>query len=383
MLRKDAASHPLEVLSPFHSITNAHLLPLSELGFVDQLERSASLAMLVLCLAFAHAWYFSSSRTPSSAPESPRPKFLRTSLSAPPLPLIGLSLGLLALSYSFGHRHLPRLSDTLSSKEPFERWEHAALALPETIGLYRLRDPGTEIYGPDPDRLSKLESRKDITQWLMSEEQRVALIRRRSFPAIFQEHRARKKALHVLDWRHPEFKLIANFSPDTLPEAYERHHPLESIVLDDAPPLEHPTLLRFDDFVEIVGWQLDGPIRRGDSITLHLAFKVLRRLPSNAQLYARLQQGRISRINGPAHDFTGGEYPPQHWRKGDYIHHRFRFEIPYLQTLPGPHKLIVGIKRGESSNVPISIPEGKTGEHGVVVRGKKRTFAALGEVEVD
>ena len=54
-----------------------------------------------------------------------------------------------------------------------------------------------------------------------------------------------------------------------------------------------------------------------------------------------------------------------------------------IQVLgPGPHDVIVGLRRGESQNFSISIPEGTEGEHGVRVRGGDRHFAAIGQVDV-
>jgi len=121
---------------------------------------------------------------------------------------------------------------------------------------------------------------------------------------------------------------------------------------------------------------------RGSEATLSLSIRVLRPLPGGTQLYARLLKGRSSRINGEPHDLTGGTYPPNLWREGDFILHRFPFEAPLLEIQPGAHELLVGLRRTERENIEISIPEGKTGEHGVEVRGKTRHFAALGTVEV-
>jgi hypothetical protein len=57
--------------------------------------------------------------------------------------------------------------------------------------------------------------------------------------------------------------------------------------------------------------------------------------------------------------------------------------VPTLEILPGKHEFIVGLRRSEKKNFSISEPEGKTGEFGVRVKGKKkREFAVLGEVDV-
>jgi hypothetical protein len=147
-------------------------------------------------------------------------------------------------------------------------------------------------------------------------------------------------------------------------------------------PLRHPTLVRFDDYVEIIGWEVTDPVIRGRPVTLSLSIRVLRPLPGGTQVYARLLKGRSSRLNGDPHELTGGIYPPNLWRQGDYVLHRFTFDAPALEIQPGAHELLVGLRRSEKENIEISVPEGKTGEHGVEVRGKSRHFAALGTVEV-
>jgi hypothetical protein len=99
-------------------------------------------------------------------------------------------------------------------------------------------------------------------------------------------------------------------------------------------------------------------------------------------MYARLQKGKVSRVAAEPHDLTGGALPPNFWRAGDYIHHRFDFQVPWLEVLPGEHELIVGLRRSEKSNLKITTPEGKTGELGVEVRGKGHEFAKIGTVEL-
>jgi hypothetical protein len=173
--------------------------------------------------------------------------------------------------------------------------------------------------------------------------------------------------------------IVANTLPDGLVDAA----PLASILVDEVPALAHPTMLRFEESLEIVAWEIEGEVARGEEVTIHLALRVLGRLPAGTQIYARLLQGRLSRVNGLPHDPAGGQYPPTLWRKGDIIHHTYRFEIPRATTMPGEHDIVIGLRRSEKKNFAITVPEGDVGEHGVRIRGtKKREFAAIGTVDV-
>ena len=105
-------------------------------------------------------------------------------------------------------------------------------------------------------------------------------------------------------------------------------------------------------------------------------------VPSGSKITVRLQQGRLSRINPLAHDLVENIYPPQYWRPGDYLLHRFRLQVPTLEIVPGLHEVVMGMRRTENSNYKITQPEGEHGEHNVRVYGGAREFAAVGEVQV-
>jgi hypothetical protein len=142
-----------------------------------------------------------------------------------------------------------------------------------------------------------------------------------------------------------------------------------------------PTFVRFEDYLEVIGWDWEEPVVRGRETTLRVALRVLRPLPSGSKIYMRLQKERISRINPAPHDLAGGIYPTQHWRPGDYVLHEFTTTVPLLEILPGAHDVVLGMRRTESSNYKISSPEGEHGEPGVTVQGK-REFATIGQVQV-
>src|SRR5690606_29085692 len=246
------------------------------------------------------------------------------------------------------------------------------------LGLHRIRDPGLRYYGPATEQQVFLASRADLDKWLAAAEPRTALIRRSDLPASFTAARTQSRPLFVLDATHHEFLLVANF----LPEGLDDHNPLHGIVFDQPPQLANQTLIAWDPYVELIAWEIEGPLHRGSEATLHLVFRVDRPLPAGTQLYARLQRGKTSRVAAAPHELTGGALPPNFWRAGDYVHHRHRLEVPWLEVLPGEHELIVGLRRSEKTNMKITRPEGEAGEFGVALRGKGREFAVIGTAEL-
>lgn len=296
-------------------------------------------------------------------------------------PIALLFVVLASQAWGYGRTMLDEVNRQMSIAGPLRRFAAAveAGAIPDPqLGLHRVRDPGLRYYGPGPDQQVYLSSRPDLDAWLATAEPRTALIRRSDLPPAYTAARTQARPFHVLDAAHHEFLLVANF----LPDGVDDQNPLLGIVVDEPPRLAHPTRVAWDPYVELIAWEIEGPLHRGSEATLHLVFRVNRPLPAGTQLYARLQRGKSSRVAAEPHDLTGGALPPNYWRAGDYVHHRHRFEVPWLEVLPGEHELIVGLRRSEKTNLKITKPEGETGELGVTVRGKSREFAVIGAAEL-
>lgn len=295
------------------------------------------------------------------------------------LALVMGSLGLCAVRYV---RALDAVGEQMSIAAPLARYQAALDAgeLPdEALALYRVRDPGLERYGPGEVREHTFTSRPQLNAYLAKDEPHVALIRRSDFPAAFKAARREQRRLYVLDEAHHDFVLVANY----LPEGREDESPLQEIVYDDPITLAHETYVRWDPYVELIAWEIEGELRRGSRATMHLIFRVKRSLPAGARLYARLQKGKTSRIAAKAQELTGGVFPPNYWSEGDYIHHALEIEVPWLEVLPGEHEFIVGMRRSEKSNMKVTEPtKDAPGEFGVVQRGKSEEFVVIGSAEV-
>ncbi len=369
ILAKDARRTPSRVGAVLVHGKAESTYPARELQAPDLLAGLAQLAALGLLLAIL-----------ARRPPSPASRLQRLQARLPSwLPLALILAVQLHAALRYGQGLLPRSSELVSLHRPLTRlaaWQ-AEGALPGPLALHRISDPGVDLYGPPEADRAVLANRDDVVGWLRADAPAAALVRSSELGPLFQQSRAAGWPLHVLDASNRDIVLVSNVLP---PDAVDENPILR--VLRDAPPaLAHPTLLRFEDYVEIVGWQLQEPIVRGRETTLELAIKVLRPLPSGSKIYVRLQQGRLSRINPLPHELAEGLYPSQLWRPGDHIHHRFTVAVPMLEILPGAHEVVIGLRRSDSKNYQVSVPEGEAGEHGVTLRGN-REFATVGEVQV-
>lgn len=372
VVRKDAERTPSRVTVPVVAFEGEHTFPQERLHAPERLGRLGAIALLALLGAGL------------LAPSGGRPHRVDRLLERVPArprmvtPLVLLGAAALVGAYGYARGLVPETCDLLSPKRLLEH--HRALVdageLPEQLGNHHVRDEGLALYGPGD--VVALAGRHDLARYLAAEEPRAAVVLARDLPGLHQDHRANGWPLYVLDDDHAHLRLVAN----RLPPGEHDRNPIPAVLLDEPVELRHPTLVRFENYIEIIGWEVTEPVIRGRPATLMLSIRVLRPLPGGTQVYARLLKDRSSRINGDPTDLTGGVYPPNLWREGDYILHRFDFEAPLLEIQPGAHELLVGLRKTEKENIEISVPEGKTGEHGVEIRGKSRHFAALGTVEV-
>ncbi|MCY1055785.1 hypothetical protein [Nannocystis sp. SCPEA4] len=374
---KDARRTPSRVGAALVPARGEHNYPAAELGAADLLAGLASGAALALLLA---AMFSAPGPGGQGASNMSRRLFqLRTRLPAwLPAAVVVACLGRQAWSY--GRVLLPHTSEQYSLLRPLSRWAEwsAAGALPATLGVHRVTDPGLDLYGPPAEARVPLTTRDALATLLRQPAPAAALVRTSELASLHQTARAGKFPLHVLDASNRDILLVAN----TLPPGAADMNPIGRVLFDEPPALAHQTLLRFDDYVEVIAWEWDEPLVRGRDVELRVVLRALKPMPSGSKITVRLQQGRLSRVNPLPHDLVENLYPPQYWRAGDYLLHRFRVHVPTLEIVPGPHEVVIGMRRTESANYKITVPEGETGEHGVRVFAGAHEFAVVGEVQV-
>jgi hypothetical protein len=322
VVAKDAAQHPTEVAAVLAPPANPEQLPVADIGADVLLSRLGKLAILMIAAAgvaggrrIAKPWL---------------------------APGVAATI-LLYQALVLGHSLLPKISALRSLKAPLTRfaaWADAGELSP-TLGVGRVRNTGLAVYGPPSAARAATVTRSELLEWLGRPEPSAALIRDADLPSLFAAHRRDGWPLYVLDASHANLLLVAN----ALPAGADDQNPLLEVVADTPPALAHETLVRFDDYLEVVGWELRDPLVRGEEATATVTLRVLRQLPSSAQIYLRLQRGKLSRITAAPQPFTQGLYPPNHWRPGDYIIHRHRVDVPLLEIVSGAHEVIVGVRR--------------------------------------
>lgn len=367
---KDARRTPSHVGAVLVKNLHGHNYPARELRAPELLGRLALLAVLAVALAALTRRQTGTSRL--ARLQAHLPEWL-------PVAIVLAALAHQALRY--GHDLLPRSSELQSLHRPLTR--HAAWqaegVFHSPLAVHRISDPGVDLYGPPPAERKVLATRDAVIAWLKSETPNAALVRAAELAPMYQNARQLGWPLYVLDNSHRDVVLLAN----TLPPGATDNNTIRQVLFDAPPSLPHQTLVRFEDYVEIVAWDWEQPVVRGRETSLQVVLKVLKPMPGGAKITVRLQKDRLSRINPLPHDLAENIYPNQYWRPGDYILHRFTTTVPLLEILPGAHEVIVGVRRGEHQNYKISSPDtvDKPGEHGVIVRGGQE-FAVVGEVQV-
>lgn len=369
VIGKDAELSPERILAPLSDYPGGHNFPEAKLEATERCKQLRSWAALAILLAA-----FSATRRGRLGAVMARvPDRHRTTVAC------GIvSVAALASAWTMHRRVLTDYSRLVSPRGVLARYDTwvSEGALPDRLGAYRVRDKGMTLYGPGD--VEALSSRRDASNWLSADEPRAALIRDRDLAALHSSHRHQDWPLYVLDRSHASLVLVAN----VLPPGAEDLNPIHGVVFDEPQPMAHQTQLRFENYIEIIGWQVTEPVIRTRPASIEVMIKVLRPLPGGCKLFARLIKDRSSRMAITPQPLAGDLYAPNLWREGDYILHRYEFDAPPLEIQWGEHELIIGLRRTESQNIPISIPEGKTGDFGVRVRGSKRSFATVGTVQV-
>ncbi|MCY1066468.1 hypothetical protein OV090_16940 [Nannocystis sp. RBIL2] len=374
---KDARRTPSRIGAALVPARGEHNYPAADLGAADLLAGLAGGAALALVLS---AMFSAPGPGGQGASRMSQRLYLaRTRLPAW-LPAVIMIACLGRQTWSYGRDLLPRTSEQFSLLRPLTRWAAWAEAgsLPPTLGVHRVTDPGLDLYGPAADRRVPLATREALSGALRQPAPAAALIRTSELAALYQTARAGGFPLYVLDASNRDVLLVAN----TLPPGEADMNPIRRVLFDEPPQLAHQTLVRFDDFVEVIAWEWDEPVVRGRDVELRVVLRPLKAMPSGSKITVRLQQGRLSRVNPMPHDLVENVYPPQYWRPGDYLLHRFRVHVPTLEIVPGPHEVVIGVRRTESANYKITVPEGETGEHGVRVFAGPHEFAVVGELQV-
>ena len=379
ILARDASETPSVVAYPMYAFSREGLYPAEATLAEFRISQLARWAWVPWLLAFLITPRSSLDLAPSRARDVSPPavvsRALRTELA---WVVVALSCAVLAWH---SQRAWPQVNAAQLSMRPlFERRaEIVDAGGPELLTIHRVRDRGLELYGPPPEYVRDLKSRDELRDALAGDAPVLALIRKSDYAGLRQLSRVGDWPLFLLDDRNHEFALVSNVQST----AVEAVDPLTDILFSEPPPLEHAARVRFEDRIEIYGWEIEGELKRGRIVTVTLGIKVLRPLPAGTKMLVRMQQGEMSKVNLEGHDLAEDLYPGNYWRPGDYILDRVHFEIPRINTLPGTHEFFIGLEKNQKARFTITLPEGTEGSDGVRIRDGAREFAVLAEVEIE
>jgi hypothetical protein len=177
---------------------------------------------------------------------------------------------------------------------------------------------------------------------------RFLLLRGRDLPRLNSLYRGvHGSNVPVVDARSSQTLLVASE-----PVEAKDQNPLADIVLDAPPPLAHRVDARFQQHLDMLGWDLvDG---RGVSVTtisaehvyrLRQVYRVDKRISGTWTAFVHLD-GDGKRQNAD-HPVAHGRYPMALWQPGDIIVDEVELEID-PSFLPGDYWLLSGFFQGQT-----------------------------------
>ncbi len=118
-------------------------------------------------------------------------------------------------------------------------------------------------------------------------------------------------------------------------------------LLTQAPTPQHPIGARFEDQIELIGLDIDGPLEAGKPVTLTWTWRALSDIKLNWKIFVHFDASEQPTRHGMDHDAMDGLYPTARWRQGQIIVDRQEVTLP--PTFPGGEATFyVGLYRGES-----------------------------------
>lgn len=124
----------------------------------------------------------------------------------------------------------------------------------------------------------------------------------------------------------------------------EDRNPLRRLISNTRPQPKTAVSATFEDYVELIGYDLPAEISRGEEIPLRLYFRVLKPLGGGYKVFVHFD-GMGSRFNGD-HVPLDGKYPTPYWTSGQYIIDEHRVPTSRLNQAPGYYQVFTGFWPG-------------------------------------
>ena len=262
----------------------------------------------------------------------------RTRWRMAPLLIGGLVVGAYA-SQGF----LPELSAHFSPREVYDTYNelHAAN---EKLGEYQVSGRAAAYYAEGD--IEELGSQAQLLEFLRAAERRWAVIPTDELPNLNRAYRAQSnKHLYVADARSARMLLVTNQAIEGRPN----QNFLVEAVLDEEPQVEHRVGGKFDDRIELIGYDLKTPqpgyVGAGQDVTITWYWRALNSVPGSYKIFLHVD-GMGNRMNGD-HDPVDEKYPVRLWDEGDIIVDRQTLRVP-ANYRPGAYTLWIGFYSGNN-----------------------------------
>ncbi len=276
-----------------------------------------------------------------------------------PLLVAGAAVGAYA-----AQGYLPALSSHFSPREVYDSYN--ALAEPEEpLAEYRVGGRAAAYYARGEVR--DIESQAELVEFLAADQRRWAAFPTDELAQIDRAFRQRTgRHLFVADARSARVVLATN------QEIAERDNEsfVARYVLEEAPTPAHPVGARFEDKLELVGYDLelphDGYVGAGESFTITWYWRALKPVPGSWKPFVHVD-GQGLRLNGD-HDPVDGKYPIRLWDEGDVVVDVQELTVP-ANYRPGPYNIFIGLFSGDNR---LEVVEGPRAEDDRVRAGVLR-----------
>ena len=249
---------------------------------------------------------------------------------------------------------LPALSSHFSPREVYDTYNE--LGEGEPLAEYRVNGRAAAYYahGETVD----IDTQAALLDWFDAPERRWAVFPADELPALNRAWRARKgEHLFVADARSARVVLATNQPIGGRPN----QNFIAEAVLDEAPEVDVEVHARFDDKIELIGYDLELPqegyIGAGQTMVVTWYWRVLRRVGGSYKIFLHVD-GAGNRLNGD-HEPVDGRYPVRLWDEGDIVVDRQELTVP-ANYRPGVYTFYIGFFSGNSrlSVEPESLNDG-------------------------
>ncbi|MCA9581552.1 MAG: hypothetical protein KC416_07135, partial [Myxococcales bacterium] len=264
-----------------------------------------------------------------------------------PLLIAGLGIGTY-VSQAF----LPSLSAHFSPREVYDQY-NAIAEEGEPLAEFRAGSRAAAYYARG--EIAEMKTQDELVKFLLEPGRRWAIFPTDELAPINRAFRAKSgKHLFVADARSATVILAAN-EPVS---GRENENFVADTVLEEPPAkIQHPVSIRFDDRIELIGYDLDLP--HGDYVGASEKFKVtwywkaLRSGSGSYKVFLHVD-GYGLRLNGD-HEPVDGKYPVRLWDEGDIVRDVQTLAVP-ANFRSGTYTFYIGLFSGSNR---MKITEGK------------------------